>query len=103
MVIWTDMAIQHITEFIDEAREDTVEIAKAYMRDLVDYTAVLETMQKLGKKLKYQIDDYELNQLIYNKHRIIYHIKGNDVVVLSVIHTKLDFGKALRKLRKDNN
>ena len=32
MVIWTDTAISHITEFIDEAKEGTSEVAKAYMR-----------------------------------------------------------------------
>ena len=30
MVIWTDNALSHITEFIDEAKEDTEETAKSY-------------------------------------------------------------------------
>lgn len=60
MVIWTDNALSHITEFIDEAKEDTEETAKSYMRKLVDY-----------------------------------------VEILSVLHTKLDLGKALRKLKRD--
>ncbi len=34
MVIWTDNALSHITEFIDEAKEDTEETAKSYMRKL---------------------------------------------------------------------
>ena len=38
MVVWTDNAISHITEFIDEVREGTEETAKNYMRKLVDYT-----------------------------------------------------------------
>ena len=60
MVIWTDNALSHITEFIDEAKEGTEETAKSYMRKLVDY-----------------------------------------VEILSVLHTKLDLGKALRKLKRD--
>ena len=31
MVIWTDNAISHITDFIDEARENTYLVAKEYM------------------------------------------------------------------------
>ena len=41
MVVWTDNAISHITEFIDETREGTEETAKTYMRKLVDYTDTL--------------------------------------------------------------
>ncbi len=101
MVIWTDNAISHITEFIDETREDTEESAKSYMRKLIDYTDILDTMPELGKNMDYIVADYEIRQLIYKKHRIIYHIKGNDIVILSVLHTRLDLGKALRKLKRD--
>ena len=101
MVIWTDNAISHITEFIDEAREDTEEIAKSYMRKLVDYVDILETMPELGKDMDFIISNYKIRQLIYKKYRIIYHIKGKDIVILSVLHTRLDLGKALRKLKRD--
>ncbi len=101
MVIWTDNAISHITEFIDETREDTEESAKSYMRKLIDYTDILDTMPELGKNMDYIVADYEIRQLIYKKHRIIYHIKENNIVILSVLHTRLDLGKALRKLKRD--
>lgn len=101
MVIWTDNALSHITEFIDEAKEDTEETAKYYMKKLVDYVDILETIPELGKNIEYIISNYEIRQLIYKKHRIIYHIKGNDIVILSVLHTRLDLGKALRKLKRD--
>ena len=101
MVIWTDNALSHITEFIDEAKEDTEEMAKSYMRKLVDYVYTLEKMTELWKNMEYIISNYEIRQLIYKKHRIIYHIKGNDIVILSVLHTRLDLGKALRKLKRD--
>lgn len=101
MVVWTDNAISHITEFIDEARNDTEETAKSYMNKLVDYTEILETMPEIGKRIEYVISNYEIRQMIYKKHRIIYHIKENDAVILAVLHTKLDIDKALRKLKRD--
>lgn len=101
MVIWTDNAISHITEFIDGAREDTEETAKAYMRKLVDYTDILETMPEIGKKMDYIISEYEIREMIYKKHRIIYHIRKNDVVILAIIHTRLDIAIALKKLKRD--
>lgn len=71
------------------------------MKKLIDYVDILETMPKLGKNIKYIISNYEVRQIIYKKHRIIYHIKGNDIVNLAVLHTRLDIEKALKKLKKD--
>ena len=103
MVVWTDNAISHITEFIDEVREGTEKTAKTYMRKLVDYTDILETMPEIGKKTNFYIFDYEIRQMIYKKHRIFYNIKDKDVVILAIIHTRLDVGKALRRLKRDMN
>ena len=64
MVTWTDNALSHITEFIDEAKEDTEETAKSYMSRLVDYVDILETMPELGKNMEYIISNYEIRQLI---------------------------------------
>lgn len=101
MVVWTDNAISHITEFIDDVRKDTEETAKSYINKLIDYVDILETMPKIGKKMEYIISNYEIRQMIYKKHRIIYHIKGNDTVILAVLHTRLDIDKALRRLKRD--
>ena len=70
MVVWTDNAISHITEFIDEAREDTEETVKTYVRKLIDYTDIFETMPEIGKKTNFFISNYEIRQMIYKKHRI---------------------------------
>ncbi len=101
MVIWTDNSLSHITEFIDETKENTEETAKSYMIKLVDYVDILETMPKLGKNMEYIISNYEIRQLIYKKHRIIYHILEKDIVILDVLHTRLDLGKALKKLKRN--
>lgn len=100
MVIWTDNAISHITEFIDEARIDTEKNVKNYINKLVDYTDTLEKMPKIGKKINYDISNYEIRQIIYKKHKIIYNIKDEDIVILAVIHTILDLNKALKNLKK---
>lgn len=102
MVIWTDTAIRHITEFIDEANKGTETIAKEYMRKLVDYVAILEIMSEIGKKLDF-ILNYEIKQIIYRKHRILYHIKGRDIVILSVLHTRVDMNKVLNSIIKEIN
>lgn len=101
MVIWTDNAITHITEFIDEAKNGTEDTAKKYMNKLIDYVDILENMPKIGKKLENTLYDYEIRQMTYKKHRIIYHINGKDVVILAILHIRLDIEKALKNLKKN--
>ena len=101
MVVWTDNAVSHMTEFIDDVRDDTEETAKAYMSKLIDYVDILETMPKMGKVLKYKVLGYNVRQIIYKKHRIIYHVKENNVVILAIIHTRLDIDKAIKRLKRD--
>lgn len=103
MVVWSDTSIMHITEFIDEAKNGTEQTAKNYMEKLVNYAEILNTMPKLGKDFLFELYDYELKQLIYKKHRIIYHVKDNNVVILAVIHTRFDVKKAIRKIKKGIN
>lgn len=103
MVVWSDTSIMHITEFIDEAKNGTEQTAKNYMEKLIDYAEILNTMPKLGKDFPFKLYDYELKQLLYKKHRIIYHVKENNVVILAVIHTRLDVKKAIRSIKKGIN
>lgn len=101
MLIWTDNAITHITDFIKEARSDTEKTAKKYMSKLVDYVDTLDDMNEIGKNLEYVVSNYKLRQVIYKSHRIIYTIKEDDIVILAVLHTRLDIEKALKKLKRD--
>ena len=69
--------------------------------ELIKKTDILDTMPELGKKVDNNIFRYQINQLIYKKHKIIYHKRENDIVILAVLHTRLDINKALRKLKRD--
>ena len=50
--------------------------------------------------MPYIISNYEVRQVIYKKHRIIYTIDKDSVVILAVIHTRLDINKALKRLNR---
>lgn len=67
------------------------------MNKLIDYVDTLDNMHEMGKDFEYVISSYKLRQLIYKKHRIIYTIKEGDVVILAVLHTRLDLEKALKR------
>ena len=90
MVIWTDKAVINIQEFIQNAREDTENTARNYMNKLVDYVESLDNMTEMGKKYESPFTNYEIRQLVYRSHKIYYTINKKDVVILAVLHSKLD-------------
>lgn len=99
MVIWAETAINHITQFIDDAKSGTEQTAKKYIEKLIDYVEILNEMPNIGKTFTYKIYKYELRQLLYKKHRIIYYLNNDRVVILAVIHTRLDVKKAIDRIK----
>ena len=99
MLIWSDNAVANITEFINHSANR--QKAQDYMAKLVDYVDHLRKMKKLGKDFEYSIFDYELRQLIYKNHRILYSIKENDIIIFAILHSKMDIEKALKRLKRD--
>lgn len=97
MVIWTERAKKHITDFIDNARSGTGKVAKEYMLKLVSYTNILDNMNYLGTKLDKKIYLDSVRQLVYKSHRIIYTIENEQVYIVAVISTKIDFKNYIKK------
>lgn len=99
MVIWAETAINHITQFIDDAKSGTEQTAKKYIEKLIDYVEILNEMPNIGKTFASKVHKYELRQLLYKKHRIIYYLNNDRVVILAVIHTRLDVKKAIDRIK----
>lgn len=71
MLIWSNNSIKKITEFINNAKNSTHEVAKQYMKKLVDYADILNIMPNIGKTLEFTLFNNEIKQVIFKKHRII--------------------------------
>ena len=99
MVIWAETAINHITQFIDDAKSGTEQTAKKYIEKLIDYVEILNEMPNIGKTFASKVNKYELRQLLYKKHRIIYYLNNDRVVILAVIHTRLDVKNAIDRIK----
>ena len=56
-------------------------------------------MHNIVKTFASKVYKYELRQLLYKKHRIIYYLNNDRVVILAVIHTRLDVKKAVDRIK----
>ena len=100
MIIWTDRAVLHMEEFIKNAKADTENTARRYINGLIDYAEELDNMPKLGKIYNTLFSNYEIRQLIYKSHKVYYTIQKDDIVILAVLHSKMDIKNALKNILK---
>lgn len=70
------------------------------MDNLLEFVELLNYLPQAGKKIAL-ISTYEFRQLIYKKHRIIYSYHAKNVVILAILHTRLDMKNDLEKFIND--
>ena len=70
-----------------------------YIKSLIEYVDFLSEQNYLGKVLCY-INSFEIRQLIYRKHRILYHIFNDEIYIIAVIHASQDLETNLKFIKK---
>ena len=95
MVIWTDSALEDLQNIITFSKAEKV---KSYLKKLVIFTEVLDTMPFIGTKLEF-FSKYHNNffQLIYKNHKIIYFPKNNNIYILFIVHFRQDLALRFAK------
>lgn len=97
MVInWSEFAIENLRDFIKIAK--IYNIAE-YTDELFEYTDNLINNNFLGKYIL-TFNSYEIRQLVFKKHKILYYIYDNEVRILALIHSSQDYGSILKQMLK---
>ena len=96
MVInWTNIAKTDLYNFLLHTHKYK---KQQYIEKIVTYTEILIEFPMLGKVL-FHIRNLEIRQLIYEKHKIIYYINSNEIIILSVIHSSRNVNKVFENLK----
>lgn len=98
----SENAQQDIVDFINKTFIQTETKLTKYISGLLNYINTLTTFSHLGKTLFY-INNIEIRQLLYGKHRIIYYLEPDKIIILSVIHTSRDTHKSIKFLKNNLN
>lgn len=98
----SENAQQDIINFINKTCIQTEAKLTKYISGLLDYINSLTIFSYLGKTLFY-INNIEIRQLLYGKHRIIYYLEPDRIIILSVIHTSRDIHKYTKFLKSHLN
>jgi len=87
VVIWSEPAkadLRHIFEYI---AHDSRHYAKKVTQEIVDKTAVLNELPRIGRAVP-EIGDENVRELSLYTYRIIYEIGGPDIHILAVAHKR---------------
>ena len=87
MVIWPEPAIPDLRHIHDYIAEDSPPYAKKVASDLVARTEALGRMPRMGRVVP-ELNDPDVRELTEYSYRIIYEVRGQDIAVLAVIHSR---------------
>ena len=97
MVIkWSEFSKQNLQDFVNNSKMVS---PINYVISLVEYAKYLTENPGLGKILCH-INDLEIRQLVFKKHKILYHISYNQIYIISVVHSFQDLDKSLKFIKK---
>ena len=97
MVInWSEFAQESLKKFIEITKIPNTE---KYVHDLFDYIDLLIENNNLGK-YQFKFNDYDVRQLIFRKHKILYYVKNDEIRILALIHSSQDHITILKQMLK---
>ena len=96
VIIWSNFAKNNLRDF---ATSTYMQHPKDYIKSLVNYVSILSEQNYLGNKL-YSINNVEIRQLLYKKHRILYSINNNAVQILAVVHVIQDLTTTINYIKR---
>lgn len=95
---WSSLAKENLQDFFDNTKM-LDNNALLYIKSLVEYVENLRDNNYLGKKL-FNFSEFEIRQIIYKKHRILYTLTNKDILILTIAHTSRTLTTIVKEIQK---
>ena len=82
-IIWTQEALDQLTEIEDYISQDSPERALKFIDQLIEHTSPLSDQPRLGCTVP-EIANPDIREIIFKKYRIAYRLKKNCIEILTV-------------------
>jgi addiction module RelE/StbE family toxin len=88
-VLWSESALERVTEFLDFIAEESPAAAKRVIEDLRQRVGLLADQPRMGRPLLEGIDP-DLRRLIVGKYVVVYRIQENRRIIdiVAVRHSR---------------
>jgi addiction module RelE/StbE family toxin len=93
-IIWTQEALEQLTEIEDYISKDSPERATRFVDQLIDHAKSLSDKPRIGRTVP-EIAHPDIRELIFKKYRIVYRLNEKCVEILTVFegHRLLRIGE----------
>jgi toxin ParE1/3/4 len=82
-IIWTQEALDRLTEIEDYISKDSPERASKFIDQLIEHTSPLSDQPRLGRTVP-EIASHNIRELIFNNYRIVYRLCEEPIEILTV-------------------
>jgi toxin ParE1/3/4 len=90
-VVWTEAAEAALDEAIAFVAEDSPTNAAVLLDRVLDAAASLSTLAERGGPV-HEVSDPTIRQLLPEPYRLIYRVDDEAVIVLTLLHQRMDVG-----------
>ncbi|MEO8435257.1 MAG: type II toxin-antitoxin system RelE/ParE family toxin [Pyrinomonadaceae bacterium] len=88
-IFWTDPAVKDLRELHAYIARDSEMYASGFVERIILAAERLIEYPKIGRGVP-EVNDENVRELLYQRYRLIYRIKGDSIEILSVIHGARD-------------
>ena len=95
VIIFTEYSMMNLKNMLNG--KNYYQYKKEYIIELLEYIKILKSMPYIGKRL-YKSKFYDMRQLIFRHHKIIYQIQGIKIYIHLIIHNSTNLEDFKNKL-----
>ena len=88
-IVWTEPAVEDLRELHAYIARDSETYASGFVERIILAADRLADHPKVGRIVP-ETNDENVRELLYQRYRIIYRVKGDSIEMLSVIHGARD-------------
>lgn len=88
-IVWTEPAVEDLRELHAYIARDSEMYASGFVERIILAAERLADYPKVGRVVP-ETNDENVRELLYQRYRIIYRVKGDRIEMLSVIHGARD-------------
>jgi plasmid stabilization system protein ParE len=89
-VVWTQTAREQLDEIVGYIAGDSFDAALRVLDRILDAAESLSRLAHRGRVVP-EIEDGKVREIFVFSYRLMYELQGNEVQILSVIHSARDF------------
>ena len=82
-IIWTQEALERLTEIDAYISKDSTERASKFINQLIDHATSLSSQPRLGRNVP-ELNNPNIRELIFKKYRIVYRHREKLIEILTV-------------------